>query len=131
QLARSLLLQGAGGEWRRRILLLLGTGDLADGEAGAAQRRLVLPRLLLGADAGLLAVDPRQLGREARLGAGPAQLGEQGPVLLRHEGADLTLAVDHQSHGHALDPAGRQAAPDLAADQRAELVTHQSIDHAP
>ena len=106
QLARRLLLQRAGGERRRRVLLLLAAGDLADREGGGAQRFLVLPRLLLGADAGLLPVDAGQLGREGRLAAGSAQLGEQRPVLLRHEGVDLALAIDHQPHGHALHPAG-------------------------
>ena len=59
------------------------------------------------------------------------QLGSEGPVLLRHETLDLALAVDDQPHRHALHAAGGQAAPDLAADQRAELVADQPIDDAP
>ena len=131
QLARGLLLERAGGERRRRALLLLAARNLGDLVARLAQRSLVRLRLLLGADAGLLAVDAGQLRREARLGLGAAQLGGEGPVLLRHEALDLALAVDHQPNGHALHPPGRQAAPDLAADQRAELVAHQPIDDAP
>ena len=130
QLARRLLLQRAGGEGRRRVLLLLAARDLADREGGASQRLLVLTRLLLGADARLLSVDAGQLRGEARLAAGTAQLREQRPVLLRYEGVDLALAVDDQPYRHALHPPGREAAADLAADQRAELVADQPIDDA-
>jgi hypothetical protein len=46
------------------------------------------------------------------------QLGVDRPVLDRHEGLDLPLAVDHQPQGDRLDPPGREAVPDLVPEQR-------------
>ena len=89
----------------------------------------MLACLRLGADARLLPVDPGQLGAERTGRAAPIQQGGEAPVLLRLEGVDLALAVDDQADRDALHPTGRQAAPDLAADQRAQLVADQAVDH--
>src|SRR6185503_4164217 len=97
---------------------------------GGFQRSLVFPSLCFGADACLLAVDLCQLGRELASLPATGQLGGDGPVLLGRERIDLALAVDHQADRHALHTASGEAAPDLAADQRAELVANQPIDHA-
>ena len=44
---------------------------------------------------------------------------------------DLALALDHEPHGDGLDAAGRQAAADLAREERAEGVADQPVDDAP
>ena len=90
----------------------------------------MLAGLRLRADARLLAVDLGELGGELAGLATAGQLGCDAPVLLGGEGIDLTLAVDHQADRHALHASRREAAPDLAADQRAQLVADQPIDHA-
>ena len=79
------------------------------------------------ADLDRLAVDPDELGLE-RLAGLRGQERAEGPVLPRDEGVDLALALDHQADGHGLDATGRQAAPDLAREQRAERVADESVD---
>ncbi len=59
------------------------------------------------------------------------QRGVEQPVLLRHEGAYLLLAVDHHARGHALDAAGGEAAAYLLPQQRAELVADDAVEYAP
>src|SRR5262249_57530179 len=39
-----------------------------------------------------------------------------GPVFLRHEGGDLTLALDDDAHRHRLHASSGQAPPDLPPD---------------
>ena len=50
------------------------------------------------------------------------------PVLAGGERADLALALDDQAHGDRLHAAGRQAAADLARQQRAERVADEAVD---
>ena len=47
------------------------------------------------------------------------------------EGVDLPLPVHHQAHGDGLHPPGGEALLDLVPQQRAQLVAHQAVDHAP
>ena len=51
------------------------------------------------------------------------------PVLFRCELLDLLFALDEQSEGDGLHTAGRQAGLDRLPEQRAHLVTHQSIQN--
>ena len=78
-------------------------------------------------DVGRLAPDPDDVGRE-----GLAALGLEGrvdgPVLARDEGLDLALPLDDEPDGDRLDAAGRQAAPDLAREQRAQRVADEPVD---
>ena len=50
------------------------------------------------------------------------------PVLAGDERADLALPLDDEPHGDGLDAAGRQAAPDLARQERAEGVADETVD---
>ena len=70
------------------------------------------------------------MGGEQRAGV-VFQTGVQRPVLLRHEVGDLLLPLRHQTHGHGLDAACRQAPPDLLPQQRRELVAHDAVQHTP
>ena len=74
-------------------------------------------------------VDAHEVGLEGRAVAG-RERGPQGPVLAGAEGLDLALALDDQPHGHRLDAARREAAADLARDERAEGVADHAIDDA-
>ena len=55
------------------------------------------------------------------------QAGVQRPILLRYEIRDLLFPLGHQTHGHGLDTACRQAAADLLPQQRAELVADDAV----
>ena len=64
----------------------------------------------------------------------PAAVDEdrlERPVLAGDERRDLALALDDEAHGDGLHAAGRQAAADLAREQRAEGVADQPVDDAP
>ena len=107
QLARGFLLQGRGGEGRRRIAanrLLLDRvdGEVAgqDGGARGAGGRLVLDVQTLHALAGMF----DQSGGEGR--AVGVQVGLDGPVFLRLELLDLHFAIDDDAKGDGLHPPG-------------------------
>ncbi len=69
---------------------------------------------------------------EANLGLlGRRQIGVHFPILFRHKGADLALALDHQLHRHRLHAPGRQTAGDLRPQQRRDHVTHHAVEEAP
>ena len=53
------------------------------------------------------------------------------PVLAGGERADLALALDDHAHRDRLDAARRQAAADLARQERAQRVADQPVDDAP
>ena len=135
-----LLLHGAGGERRGGF----GGGnallDLINAVRGAAHTlgdRLGVRGIR---DLDLVAAEIVE-GRPYEIGFHPAvaglvQIGEDGPVLLGHEGADLVLAVDdhfesgglHSSRAHARFAArGRQ----LAREDGGYLVAHQPVQHSP
>ena len=61
-------------------------------------------------------------GREDRL---------DRPVLAGGEAVDLALALDDEAHGDRLDAPGRQAAADLARQERAERVADEPVDDPP
>ena len=77
-----------------------------------------------------LAVDADQLGRE-RLAGGGREDRLDRPVLARGERLDLALALDDEADGDRLDAAGRQAAADLARQQRAQRVADEPVDDPP
>src|ERR1017187_6987899 len=59
-----------------------------------------------------------------------AQFSFDRPILLRLEGAYLTLAFDHQPHGDRLHAPGAQAARHALVQQRRNLVAHNPIQNA-
>ncbi len=71
-------------------------------------------------------IDPEEPGAKLR-GLACGQEGLNGPILLRHKGANLALAIDDQSERHGLDPARAQPPPDLFPEEGAHLVSHQTI----
>ena len=132
ELAVGFLLQGRGGERRRRIataLLLVDAGDCQralssreDALAGGFGAAFVGQRELLG----LLAVELDQLGRE-RLGFLLRARFER-PVFLRHESHDLGFALADQAQRRRLHAAGRQARLHLAPEQRRQVEADQIIE---
>ena len=140
ELAAGLLLHRAGGERRSRVALAAAHLDRGDGGHLTAQRLDVGPRRGLIGDGDLVGLDLASLGH-----AGPVdpdqgglvalagrclEQGLQGPVLARREGLDGALALDHEAYGDRLHAAGREAAADLAADERAEGVAHDAVHDA-
>src|SRR3989449_11100671 len=55
------------------------------------------------------------------------EVGLDGPVLLRHELADLLLALADQAQRHRLDPSRGQAGLDALPQERRRLVPHQPV----
>ncbi len=53
------------------------------------------------------------------------------PILSLDERFDLSLALNHHAERHRLHPTGAQTPADGLAKQRRNLVTHESIKHAP
>ena len=129
ELAARLLLERAGGERRRRVALGLPRRDRVDDGLQPAQRVRVTLRGLLVADVEGLARDAHDLGGHLRaVGRGQERL--ERPVLAGGEGADLALALDDQAHGDRLHAPRRQAAADLARQQRAQRVADEAVDDA-
>ena len=133
ELARGLLLEARGDERGRRT-----AADFLALDALYSERRFLdgrddLAGLRLGQLVGLVvdaivfvAVEPRLerrriLSREARV---------EGPVFFGAECLALALAIDDYPERDRLHAAGADAALDLVPQQRAELVSHQPIEHA-
>ena len=132
ELAARLLLQRASRERRRRAALATGAWRPSRRRAAAARSAVGVAarRSRSSPTSSGLAVDPDELGRE-RLAVGRGEERLDRPVLAGGEGADLALALDDEAHGDRLDAAGRQAAADLAREQRAERVADQAVDDPP
>ena len=58
------------------------------------------------------------------------QVGVERPVFLRLEGLDLLFAVVDHAHGDGLHAARGEAAADLLPQKRAQLITHNTVEHA-
>ena len=76
-----------------------------------------------------LAVDAHELRRE-RVAGRRGQDRLDRPVLAGRERLDLALALDDEADRDRLDATGRQAAADLARQQRAERVADEPVDDA-
>ena len=120
------MVNGGGALWRRWVRVTAATVKVPASMAARWVSASVGVR-----DDGLLAVDPGQLGMDPARADRPIKVDRQAPVFLGNERGDLAFPIDDQADGHALYPTGRQAAPDLAGDQRAELVAHQAVDDPP
>src|SRR5579875_890523 len=117
ELARGLLLQGRGGERRKRVAADLAALDRGDRETGRGEdRRRRFPRLFFAVEIEAvepLAVEMGQAGGKALTGGG-LKFGLDRPVLARAKGLDLGLALANQTQRHRLDAAGRAASRQLA-----------------
>ena len=132
ELARCLLLQGAGGERRRRVALDLLLLEALDDEAAgqdrcdralgvgfARQIELLQP----------LAVEAAQARAERRVRRG-RELAVDGPVFLRPEGLDLVLALADQAQRHRLHAPGGARAVELAPEHRRQREADQVVERA-
>ena len=90
---------------------------------------MALGRRLVGTR-GFLAVDSNQLGGE-RLASGRREDRLDRPVLARREASISRSRSTTSRTATDWTRPGRQAAPDLAPEQRAERVTDQPVDDAP
>src|SRR5690606_23631540 len=113
ELARGFLLERRGSERRRRVALALLLFDARDGER-PGRRLLERAADVLGAravrDGELLDLLAAELGEPGGEGLrGLLGLGVHGPVLARHEGRDLRLALADQPQRGALDAARGRA----------------------
>src|SRR5881628_845619 len=128
QLLRGFLLQRAGAERRGRRAPPLALLDRADLEGELERIHHDRPRGRLVFDLRLFPlelVQPR-LERLAVL----LEIGLDGPVLLRHELADLLLALADQPQRYGLHPTRRQAGLDALPEERGRLVADQPVEHA-
>ena len=123
------LLQGTGDEGRGGLLGALALFQLPDGVLGPFQPLFDGAGLGLGAGQQLLAlVVGGQPGREALVPH--AEGGVHIPVFFGLEALDLLFAVVDEADSHALYAARRQAPADFAPQEGAELVAHQTVQHA-
>ena len=130
QLPGGILLHGGGGEGRGGGALLIRALHALDGERQVLHLRLNGADLLLRDGLIFLAVLAVISGPEGDA-AVVFQQGVQRPVLLGDEVLDLLLPVCHQTHGHRLHPACRQAPPDLFPQQGGQLIAHDAVQNTP
>ena len=130
ELAARLLLERRGRERGGRLALLGARPGLRDAGMGVPKRGCVAIGGFRIADVQLLPVDADELGGEA-LPCRRRQDRLERPVLAGDERGDLALPLDDEPHRDGLDAAGRQAAANLARQERAEGVADQTVDDAP
>ena len=130
ELAARLLLERAGGERRGRVALGLALRDRLDDRSQAADGRGMALGGLAVADVDRLAVDPDEVRGEGGA-AGRLEQRLERPVLAGRERADLPLALDDHADRDRLHAPRRQAAADLARQERAQRVADQPVDDAP
>ena len=130
--ARCLLLQGRGGEGRRRRPAQRVARDRRHREprrADAPGRILREGRRREALRPGRGPVETAKRGREDRAVRRP-ELRPDRPVPARDEGLDLHLAFADQAQRHRLHPARRAAARQLAPEHRREAVADQVVERA-
>ena len=114
------------------MALLLALANARHRPSGAIQIGLDGRRLDAGLEVDLLTLALHQTRGKRRLATlASSELGLQRPVLDRDERLDLPLTIDDHAHGHRLDAPGRQTAPNLASQERADRIADQTIDDAP
>ena len=128
ELAGGLLLEGGGDEGGRGRAVLFGLLDGLHGEALTLHVALDGLDLGLGLQRALFAVAV-VVGLEGSGLVDAAQGHVQGPVFLRHEGADLLLPLHDHPRCDGLDAARRQAAADLPPEQGRELVADDAVQN--
>jgi hypothetical protein len=77
-----------------------------------------------------LAVELEEIGGEGGRRRG-LELGRDRPVLLPLEGTDLALALRDEADRHRLHPTGRETAPHLLPEERADLIADQAVEDPP
>ena len=101
--------------------------DLADDRRRGSQRGdVALGRGLVGDRQGL-AVDAHELGAKVSPAA-VARIASSVQYSRAVKARDLAFALDDEADGDRLHASGRQAAADLARQQRAERVADQAVD---
>ena len=115
------LLQFAGNERRRRLLLPLLLGHGADHEAGVLEIRDDLFGFGFACDLQRLLAALHDLGVKLRR-QGAGELREEMPVFLRHEPVNFVFPITDQLERDRLDPAGAEPAPDFVPQEWAQFV---------
>ena len=129
-----LLLERARLERRVGLVELLGLVHLGDDVRLGRQHVADLLGFGLGLGGELGAFVLGQSGLESFVlkgRAGRADVGGDLPEFFLDEGPNLHLAVDDQPDGHRLHPPGAQVAGDLAPEQGAELIAHETVEEPP
>ena len=124
------LLQRTGGERRERVHLAVTALALFDHKFRGIQRGHGGVRFSLVMQLQLFAVVLFQLRHKERCLFVFAQLGRHRPELLRHKVGNFLFAVRNNLDRHGLHAAGTQPLPDLAPQQRTQLVTHNTVNNA-
>src|SRR5207244_5028889 len=79
----------------------------------------------------LLAREALEAGAERRRNLGLLELGVDCPEFLPRERLDLTLALDDETDGDGLHPAGRETTPDFRPEEWAQPVADEAVENAP
>ena len=129
ELPRGVLLHAACREGCGRLPAPLALLDLLDGERGLLQLPHQIHALPFIVQRQLFPVHMGELRIEHRRLALP-ELEADGPVFLGAECLDLLLPVADQLHRHRLHPPGGKPFPHFAPEQRAQLIAHDTVQHA-
>ena len=76
-----------------------------------------------------LAVHLYQLGGKHLAGRRGGEFRIDRPVFLRNKCPNLIFPIDYQTHGNRLHTTGGQSAADFFPQERAELITHQTVQN--
>ena len=129
ELARGLLLQGRGRKRQRRGALLVRALDIRHGKGLVADVGNDAVHLLAGGRLDLFAVFSIIMRLKGLVRDFVREVDVERPVFLRLKGLNLFLAVVHHAHGDRLHAARRETAAHLFPQKRAELITHDAVEH--
>ena len=76
-----------------------------------------------------LAVHLYQFGGKHLAGRRGGEFRIDRPVFLRNKCPNLIFPIDYQTHGNRLHTTGGQSAADFFPQERAELITHQTVQN--
>src|SRR6266851_105978 len=123
------LLQLGRREGRRRVASFFLLRYRSDLPFGLADRRDDFVRRFLVSHLDVLALVLTELGFEDG-GLAGIQHRVDGPIFLRHEGANELFALHNQTQRHSLHAPRGQSPPHFVPQQRRNLIAHDAVQHA-
>ena len=128
QLAGGILLQFAGGEWRRGIAAAFFLIDRSNHPIGIFQSGADLFRFFGVANFDLLFALADETRVEGRRLAG-SEVGINRPVFFLLERLDLAFALDDQTQCDGLHASGGETSTDFVPEQRRNLIANQAVEN--